>query len=188
MRDKTMGKCDVVDMNTKIRDTVMRLFEEARQVKGVAYEPDRFLAYLTTPPVQRGRRCADTFRGRRRFVRFMNSVQLALGICFTNEEWERPYGLEEFVSLAEAKASKPEKALRLAENRLRESQVSRVDSIVKFGLLLAPLLIGAILSSQAVVRVLLGIGYVAAVGTIAWAAMREYSYSRNLVSRIRRGS
>lgn len=176
-----------MDTNTEIRDTVTRLFEEARQVKGAPYEPDCFLAYITTPPAPQSRRSADTFRGRRRFVRFMNSVQLALGICFTNEEWERPYRLEEFVLLAAIKASRPGPALRLAEKRLRESQVDRVDSMLKFGLLLVPLLLGAIVSSHVVVRVLLGTAYVALVGGIAVATSREHSYARSLVSRIHRG-
>jgi hypothetical protein len=117
----------------------------------------------------------------------MNSVQLALGICFTNEEWERPYRLEEFVLLAAIKASRPGPALRLAEKRLRESQVDRVDSMLKFGLLLVPLLLGAIVSSHVVVRVLLGTAYVALVGGIAVATSREHSYARSLVSRIHRG-
>jgi len=170
--------------NAQITDTVTHLFEQTRESSGQPYEPERFLAYLTVP-APRGTRCADTFAGRRRFVRFMHAVQLSFGICFTNKEWDDGYSLDEFVALIAAKASKRETAIRLAEKRLRESQVHRVDSPVKFGVLLLPLLLGALLLSQPYLKVILAAAYVAPLGWVVLATQREYSYTRKLIDRLR---
>jgi hypothetical protein len=87
------------------RKTIQLLYEEARHDGQAAYDPERFLAYLTAPPASRGGRCADTFRARRRYVRFMESVQLTFRICFTNQEWDRAYTMDDFCLLVEKKSS-----------------------------------------------------------------------------------
>jgi hypothetical protein len=50
---------------------------------------------------------ADTFAGRLRFVRFMESVRLAFGICFTHAEWDKGLALDDFAQLVLTKAMKP---------------------------------------------------------------------------------
>jgi hypothetical protein len=69
-----------------IRDIVNRLFDAARQDARTDFDPDRLLGSLTSPSASRGGRVKDNFAGRRRFVRFMHSVQLAYGIL-----WHLPY-------------------------------------------------------------------------------------------------
>jgi len=104
------------------RDVVLGIFEQVRQRPKEPYEPERLLAYLTEPAPAKGRRVADTFAGRRRFVRFMNAVQLELGICFTLEEWESGFGLDDMVTTAVAKIGNPARGLRLARQRLEAAR------------------------------------------------------------------
>jgi hypothetical protein len=66
---------------------VLRLYEQARADSTQPFDPERFLAFLTHPPASKGRRVADTFAGRRRLVRFFESVQFEFGICFTSGDW-----------------------------------------------------------------------------------------------------
>jgi Flp pilus assembly protein TadB len=116
----------------------------------------------------------------------MHAVQLSFGICFTNDEWKRGYGMEESVAPVAAKSSSRETAIQLAEKRLRESQADRVDSPLKFGLFLVPLLIGAALIPPAYLKVLLAVAYFLVVAAIVVLTQREYFYARELVDRIRR--
>jgi hypothetical protein len=81
---------------------LLSIFEQVRQSPRAPYEPERLLAFLTDPPAQEGRRVADTFAGRRRFVRFMNTIQLEFEICFTLDEWDRGFSLEELTRLVNA--------------------------------------------------------------------------------------
>jgi len=97
-------------------------FERARQRPGEPFDEDRFLAFLTEPPARSGRRCADTFGGRRRFVRFVHEVQFDLGVCLSYEEWEKGYTLSEFVALVTRKAANRPALIRLARKRYDDAR------------------------------------------------------------------
>src|SRR5690349_8410569 len=83
----------MAEKSAMIRDRVLNLFESARKAKGAPYEAERFQAFLTQPP----RNLNGTIH-RSRFARFMYSVEQEFGFCFTREEWERRFSLDEFVS------------------------------------------------------------------------------------------
>jgi hypothetical protein len=172
----------------QVREAVVRLFEAARQSKGGQFDPDRFLAFLTEVPALTGRRVVDTFRGRRRFVRFMDAVQMELGVCFSNEDWERGFTMDEFVECIEMKIAKPSEAHRLAQRRLQEARVSLKDEPMKFGLLSIPLLIAAVTLHPIWLRILLGLIWIGVTGTVLIANTRGYRYAQRLVARTANGT
>jgi hypothetical protein len=108
-------------------------------------------------------------------------MQLELGVCFTNEDWERGLGLDEFVSLVAAKVEKPDVALRLAERRVTESRARLVADPVKFAILFAPLLVAALAFPP-----LAALWLVTPLG-VAWLARRDWQYAQRLAGRIARG-
>jgi hypothetical protein len=171
-----------------IRNRLLSIFEQTRQAPGAPYEPERLLAFLTEPPAPKGRRVADTFTGRRRFVRFMNTIQLETGVCFTLQEWDGGFGLDDLARLVLAKMARPDQALRLAKQRLEEAQRRRVDDPVRFGLLLLPFLVGAALADAWSTRIALALAWTGIVGGIAAFSILEIRYSRELVSRITRAA
>jgi hypothetical protein len=176
-----------VQESRSIQDIVVRRFEAARERPGTDYEPARFLAHLTATPPGKGKRVADTFAGRRRLVRFYETIQLDLGLCFTNEEWERGYSLAEFVELVEKKAARPGAAGRLARERARSARNRLVDAPVKFGLLASPLLAGAAVARHGGLAVIFGVIFgalwLAIVGGVLVFSWRDYAYFRKLVER-----
>lgn len=165
----------------ELRETIAGIFQQVRQAPNAPYQPERFLAFLTAPPAA-GKRVADTFAGRRRFVRFMNAVQRELAICFTQEEWERGFGLDEVAVLAAAKRAKPAQGLRLAKKRLEEALRRRTGEPVKFAVLMLPILVGAIVADSWLFKGTLLLLWVAAVGAVVALSMAEVRYSRELVS------
>lgn len=170
-------------MTPQARDTVLRLFEDARKRKGAPADADRFLAFLTDPPAPSGRRVADTFAGRFRFVRFMEAVQLEFGICFTNAEWDQGFSLEDFVQLVLTKATKPEQARRLAHERLVAARRRRTDDPLKFGLLASPLLVGVMWSSSWMLRALLVLPWALVVGGVTIYVLKDARYAAKLAAR-----
>ena len=172
----------------EIREAVVRLFEMARQSKGEQYDPDRFLAFFTGSPAPTGRRVADTFGGRRRFVRFLEAVQLEFGVCFSNEDRDRGFTMEEFVQCIETKIAKPGEVHRLAQKRLQEARVSLVDEPVKFGLLTIPLLIAAVALHPNGLRVALGLLWVGVTDTVLVVNARGYKYAQRLIERTDNGA
>ena len=167
----------------EVTNTVLRLFEDARQRKGAPPEPDRFLAFLTDPPAPSGRRPADTFGGRRRFVRFMESVQLAFGICFTNAEWDKGFSLDDFAQLVLTKAMKPEQARRLANERLAAARRRRTDDPLKFALFTSPLLVGVVWPSSWMLKMLLALPWLLVVGGVTVYVLKDARYAAKLAAR-----
>jgi hypothetical protein len=167
-----------------IRTRLLSIFEQARQSPGAPYEPERLLAFLTEPPALEGRRVADTFAGRRRFVRFMNTIQLESGICFTLEEWDRGFSLEDLAKLVAAKMAKPDQGLRVAKQRLDQARRRRIADPVRFGLLTSPFLVVAGLADSWAARIAFGLVWAGIVGGVAAFSFSEVRYSRELVTRI----
>jgi hypothetical protein len=170
--------------SSEIREVIVRLFEAAREAKGAPYEPERLLAYLTAPPAPTGRRAVDSFAARRRFVRFMDSLQLELGICFTLGEWERGFGLEDLVRAAEKKLSAPARQLRLAEKRLRGARGRLVAEPINAGLAMAALLALPAAYGGRAVRGLLTLLWVAGIALAIKVSAGQYRYAQRLVARI----
>ena len=174
--------------HSEIRDTVLRLFESEREAKGSPYEPERIFAYLTYPPAPR-RRSADTFAGRRRFVRFMDSLQLELGVCFTSQEWDRGLGLHELVDLIQKKRASPKQQERLALKRVGEARRTLMGEPVTFGVVAGLLLaLAGLVFPGPAVRLLLLLLWIAIVAGVAAVNARQYRLARQLVERIARGS
>src|SRR5918994_3506787 len=167
-----------------IRNWLLSIFEQVRQSPGAPYEPERLLAFLTDPPAAEGRRVADTFAGRRRFVRFMNTIQLEFGICFTLEEWDRGFSLANLANLVVATIAKPDRVLRLARQRLDQARRRRIVEPVKFGLLAFPLLVVAGFADSWPGRIAFALVWAGIVAGVAAFSFSDVRYSRELVSRI----
>ena len=169
---------------TEIRDRVLTIFEQTRQSPGAPFEPERLLASLTAPLAPKGRRVADTFGGRRRFVGFMNTIQRDIGICFTLDEWDRGFGLDDLTKLVAEKAARPDQSLRLAQRRLEQARKRQVADPVKFALLTFPLLVVAAVTDSWVARIAFSLAWAGVVGSVAAFCLADLRYSQELVSRI----
>jgi hypothetical protein len=150
----------MTDRDADVRDAIVRIFELTRQTPGSPYA------------------------GRPRWVRFMNAVQLELGICFTQEEWDRGFGLEELVELAAAKRAKPEQQLRLARKRREEARRRCTGDPIKFALLWLPILVGALAAGSWLVKPVLVLLWVAGVGGVVALVLAQLRYNPRLVNRI----
>ena len=168
----------------KAEGTLLRLFQQARKDPLAAYERDRFLAYLTEPPASQGRRVADTFAGRARFVRFMQEVQLEFGVCFTNAEWDGGLPMDGFVDLVCRKSEKPKVALRLARERLRNAWSHVWGSPTKWGLILLPLLVLAVLGRSTPLGIASGLLFLGVEATVVILTVKEVAHYRKLVGRL----
>ena len=167
----------------EVKETVLRLFEDARKRKGAPVEPDRFMAFLTEPPARTGRRVRDTFAGRFRLVRFMEAVQLEFGVLFTNAEWDKGPSLDDFAQLVVAKVMKPELARRRAKEYLQAARLRRTSEPIKFGLLASPLLVGVTFSSSWTLRVLFALPWLLIVGGVTILALKDAGYAAKLAAK-----
>jgi hypothetical protein len=165
-------------------DAVRAAFEAARAVPGAPYEDDRFLAFLTEPPAPSGRRVRDTFAARRRFVRFVHAVQLDCGMCLANEEWERGYRLDDFVSLVAKKAENRGATIRLVRERFEYARRRLWFAPIVLGVFLLPLLALAVTLPSLILRVLAGLLWFAVVGALLALGAKDIAYHRVLLRRL----
>jgi hypothetical protein len=117
-------------------------------------------------------------------VRFRNTIQLESGICFTLEEWDRGFSLEDLAELVAAKIAKPDQDLRLARQRLDQARRRRIADPVRFGLLTSPFLVVAGLADSWTARIGFALVWAGIVGGVAAFSFSDVRYSRELLSRI----
>src|SRR5262245_56756690 len=159
--------------STEIEEVILRVFKLVREDPSASYEPDRLLAFLTSPPASTGRRGVDTFAGRRRFV-FMDGVQSELAVCFTNEEWQTGLGLHDLVKAVENKFTSPGPQMALAKKRVRAARASLIREPFKFGLLAACFLAIPVAVGNWILRVLLAAAWLSIVVVVAVMNVNEY--------------
>lgn len=98
-------------MNEAKIDTVLELFEKHRKVPGAAFDQEYFFDFLMKDPKGKGS-FRNSFSGLRRFNAFWDEVQLKFGVCFSIEDRDRDYSLNDFCDLIEElqKAKRSSKA------------------------------------------------------------------------------
>lgn len=167
--------------NQDIRNAVIRLFEDARQVKDAPFEEDRFLAFLTAEPNTEGNRHRDTFSGCGRFSRFIDAVQLERGVCFSNKELDRGYSLDAFVELVAGKVQDRTSSRLLAHKRLSEDLNDRWMKSIIWSVLAALPLVAPIPFVGGWARYALGAAWVCAAVAIYVYHQRRVAYARTLI-------
>jgi hypothetical protein len=169
-----------------IEDVVRTAFAAARETPAAPFEEDRFLAFLTSPPAPSGRRVRDTFAGRRRFVRFVERVQLEAGACLANDEWERGPSLAEFVALIAKKSGNVEATRRLVQRRLDGARRRLWFAPIVIGTLCSPLLGIAWRFPSVPVRLVAGTIWLMIFGGLLAFGLRDIAYHRALLRRVER--
>ncbi len=164
-----------------VRDRVLSLFESVRKAKGAPYEPQRFQAFLTEPPQSPNRTIY-----RSRFVRFMNSVEEEFGFCFTREEWEERFSLDEFVSRIEKKVCNPDQARRFASARFARARRLGLNQLILQIFLATGVFVVAVISIRmAAVRFVLVALWAGLVTTFVYSWFKDCGHLKRILDRAR---
>lgn len=83
-------------MSTDLRTEVLSIFERHRQTPGAAFEESHFIDYLLDQ--SKGIRTVhNSFRGLRRYNKFVEDVQMHFGVYLSIKDWGANRSLEQFV-------------------------------------------------------------------------------------------
>lgn len=77
-------------IENEIEEKILKIFNEKREKPNTSFDESHFLDYLTFPPKNKGQ-IKNSFKGVRRFYRFMDSLELEFSICFTLSDLDNPY-------------------------------------------------------------------------------------------------
>lgn len=102
-----------------IKASVIAEFESARETPHAPYDPAHFTQYL----IAGGRSKQGvryTFKGARRFNRFVRTLQSSLVICFSYKDWEKDWDLDDFVERIIYLQNTPKSSLAAVSRQLKE--------------------------------------------------------------------
>jgi hypothetical protein len=100
-------------MSTALREEILAIFERHRQTPGAEFSESHFIDYLLAHP-KGNRSVHNSFRGLRRYNKFVEEVQMHFGIYLSIKDWEANRSLAKFVQ------------------RVSELQSSRRSSLASF--------------------------------------------------------
>ena len=83
-------------MVSPTRQRILELFEKHRVLPGAVFREEHFLDFLLPNPTGKGA-VHNSFRGLRRFNRFVNEVQYEFGVCFSLKDFESTYSIDKFI-------------------------------------------------------------------------------------------
>lgn len=78
---------------TEIKDIILRIFNEERQKPDAVFSESHFLDFLTFPAHSKNT-IKNTFKGVRRYYRFMGKLELEFGICFSIPDLDKYYSID----------------------------------------------------------------------------------------------
>ena len=77
-------------IENEIKEKILRIFNEKREKPNTDFDESHFLDYLTFPAKNKGQ-IKNSFKGVRKYYRFMDSLEIEFSICFTLSDLDNPY-------------------------------------------------------------------------------------------------
>jgi len=105
-------------MNSPVGHRIVEIFEKHRATPGAPYDAAHFIDFLVANP--HGKRDAyDSFRGRSRFIAFIEEVQYEFAVCFSMKDFEANYPLARFISRVEELQRSRRGSLKSLNNQVK---------------------------------------------------------------------
>lgn len=106
---------------TDIKDAILRIFNEERQKPNADFSGSHFLDFLTFPAHSKNT-IKNSFRGVRRYYRFMNKLELEFGICFTLPDLDKYYSIDGIIKKVVERMNKRRGNLMILKRRNEEKE------------------------------------------------------------------
>tara|TARA_R110000765_G_scaffold179954_1_gene285771 strand:+ start:1100 stop:1606 length:507 start_codon:yes stop_codon:yes gene_type:complete len=87
----------------EIKSKILEVFESERNSPGLDFEESRFMDFLTSPPKKN---LKNSFRGARKYYRFMDSIEYEFGICFSYADLDKTYSVNKLTKKVIARIKK----------------------------------------------------------------------------------
>lgn len=102
-----------------IREKILELFQLERQRPNTEFDEAHFLDYLVSPP-SRDNSLKNTFKGARKYYRFMKRVELEFRICFRLSEQDGYYSVDKFTQKVKERINKRKGNIMILKQRTAE--------------------------------------------------------------------
>ena len=104
---------------TEIKNIILRIFNEERQKPDTDFSESHFLDFLTFPAHSKNT-IKNTFKGVRRYYRFMGKLELEFGICFSIPDLDKYYSIDSITKKVIERINKRRGNLMILKRRNEE--------------------------------------------------------------------
>ena len=102
----------------EIKSRILEVFESERNSPGLDFEGSRFMDFLTSPPKKN---LKNSFRGARKYYRFMDSIEYEFGICFSYADLDKTYSVNKLTKKVIARIKKKKGNNMILKRRKEEN-------------------------------------------------------------------
>jgi acyl carrier protein len=131
---------------TEIKDIILRIFNEERQKPDTDFSESHFLDFLTFPAHSKNT-LKNTFKGVRRYYRFMGKLELEFGICFSIPDLDKYYSIDSITKKVIERINKRRGNLMILKRRNEEKDKYGFEITMTILLILIYILLGLNLMS-----------------------------------------
>ncbi|MFP9117129.1 hypothetical protein ACLI08_04985 [Flavobacterium sp. RNTU_13] len=103
----------------EIKERIIKVFLQERQDIHASYNTDNLFSYLIEPPAKKGT-LKNSFKGTKKYYRFMDGLELEFGICFRLAELEDEYSIDRLAKKINERLHKGSGNKKIIRERLKE--------------------------------------------------------------------
>lgn len=118
------------------KDKILEIFLQIREDKGLPWDSKYFMDYLIKP---NGKSIDDSFKGKRYKIRFINQIQTAFAVCFTNDFYDKRWNFDEFAAYVDARTKNHAANLKMAQKRLAGAKTADTNILIMMNVILLPI-------------------------------------------------
>lgn len=107
--------------DTEIKGTILKIFKEEKQKPDADFSESHFLDFLTFPAHSKNT-IKNSFKGVRRYYRFMYKLELEFGICFSLPDLDKYYSIESITKKVNERMNKRRGNLMILKRRNEEKE------------------------------------------------------------------
>ena len=165
---------------TEIKNIILKIFKKERQKPDAEFSESHFLDFLTFPAHPKDT-IKNTFKGVRRYYRFMGKLELEFGICFSIPDVDKYYSIDSITKKVIERINKRRGNLMILKRRNEEKEKYGFEIIMSILLILIYILLGLNLISITL-TIFIGIAFY----WILSSKIRDKKHNKKLTKKILR--
>lgn len=110
----------------EIKEKILEIFMQERQNPNAYFKESHFLDFLTFPP-HRKDNIKNSFKGVRKYYRFMNNLELQFEICFTFSDLDRSYSVDQITKKVKERIGKRRGNIMIIKRRIEEKETYYIE-------------------------------------------------------------
>lgn len=132
----------------EIKETILKIFKEEKQKPDADFSESHFLDFLTFPAHSKNT-IKNSFKGVRRYYRFMDKLELEFGICFSLPDLDKYYSIDSITNKVTERINKRRGNLMILKRRNEEKEKYSFEIILTIILIVIYISLGLNLISIA---------------------------------------